>query len=205
MEDYELQRIWRSVDTNLKHKSEQELNLLLTSKTRHTINKFLVLLGISLLTCIGLLVFLAVATYSRKGDLIYLINNAVIGLITIVSLVSGLRYWDLLHNNKYNQPLSEWLGNRINLISNKLTGKNSYIWYLLVPLMNITIGLSIHVLYAQKTMIEVLNTEESVYGLIFGTTIGSLVSFYGINKLRRYQLKNLMFLKDLHRRLTSVQ
>lgn len=181
------------------------MNLLLTSKTRHTINKFLVLLGISLLTCIGLLVFLAVATYSRKGDLIYLINNAVIGLITIVSLVSGLRYWDLLHNNKYNQPLSEWLGNRINLISNKLTGKNSYIWYLLVPLMNITIGLSIHVLYAQKTMIEVLNTEESVYGLIFGTTIGSLVSFYGINKLRRYQLKNLMFLKDLHRRLTSVQ
>ena len=41
MENNELQKIWKNIDIEINQKSKDELNLLLTSKTRQTINKFL--------------------------------------------------------------------------------------------------------------------------------------------------------------------
>ena len=64
--------------------------------------------------------------------------------------------------------------------------------------------LSSHVYFENKLFIEVLKIEESIFGLIVATPIGLFVSYFAVKRIRRYQLRNLEFLKDLHGRLSNV-
>ncbi|HCT93574.1 MAG: hypothetical protein A2X19_01810 [Bacteroidetes bacterium GWE2_39_28] len=204
MENTELQKIWKTIDSEFYPKSKDELSLLLTSKTKQTINKFLVIMSISILVCVGLLIYLAITSLNRQNDLIYLINNATLGIVTIISLASGLLSWYKLQNKKYNQPLKNWLEERINILSKWLTGRLSKLYLFLIPFLYVLIVLSIHVYFENKSFIDVLNTEESIIGLIIGTPIGLFVSYYGARKIRKYQISNLEFLKDLHNRLCNM-
>jgi hypothetical protein len=201
METDELQKIWKNVDTEINQKSKDELNLLLASVTRHTINKFLFITSFGILSGLGLLVFLMITSINRQYDLYYLMNNIILGIIAIISVLSGLMSWYKLQNNEYNQPLKGWLEVRINHLSKLLTGKFNKLYILLIPVIYILTILSIHVYFENKPFIEVLHTEESISGLIAGTIIGLLVSNFAANKIRRYELKNLEFLKDLYSRL----
>ncbi len=205
MENNELQKIWKTIDTEINQKSKDELNLLLTSKTRQTINNFLIIRSISILVCVGLLIYLTITSLNRQNDLIYLVNNVTLGIVAIVSLISGLLSWYKIQNNRFNLPLKEWLNERINLLSKWLTGRFSKLYILLIPFLYFLTVLSIHVYFENKSFIEVLNTEESVIGLIVGAPIGLFVSFFAVRKIRKYQLLNLEFLKDLHGRLCNVR
>ena len=205
MENNELQKIWKTIDTEINQKSKDELNLLLTSKTKQTINNFLIIMSISILVCVGLLIYLTITSLNRQNDLIYLVNNVTLGVVTVVSLISGLLSWYKIQNNRFNLPLKEWLNERINLLSKWLTGRYSKLYILLIPFLYFLTVLSIHVYFENKSFIEVLNTEESVIGLIIGAPIGLFVSFFAVRKIRRYQIRNLEFLKDLHGRLCNVR
>lgn len=205
MENSELQKIWKTIDYEINQKSKDELNLLLSAKTKQTINKFAVVISVSILVCIGLLIYLTITSLNRQNDLIYLINNATLGIVTIIALVSGLLSWYKLQSNMYNQPLKNWLEARINLLSKWLTGRFSNLYLFLIPLLYVLTLLSIHVYFENKSFIEVLSTEESIIGLIVGTPIGLFISFFGAKKIRKYQLHNLEFLKDLHGRLSNVR
>jgi hypothetical protein len=205
MEDNELQKIWKSADSEINEKSKDELNLLLTSKAKQTLNKYIVIIITSILTSIGLIVFLLITSINRQDDLLYLINNSILGLITIISLISGLLSWYKIQNNKFSLPLKEWLNERINLLSRGLTGKFSKLYILLLPILYILTVLSINVYFGNKLFIEVLNSEESVIGLIIGAPIGLFVSYFAVRKIRKYQLQNLQFLKDLYGRLCNAR
>lgn len=202
MENSELQKIWKNVDSEINQKSKDELKLLLLSKSKQTLNKFLFIIGVSVLVSIGLLIYLAITTLNRSNDLIYLINNITLGIITIISLVSGLWSWYKLQNNKYNQPLKDWLELRITILTKWLTGKLSRLYLFIIPILYILIVLSIHVYFENKPFIEVLKTEESIIGLIVGAPIGLFVSYYAARKIRMFQLQNLEFLKDLRSQLS---
>jgi len=205
MENLELQKIWKTIDNEINPKSKEELSLLLKSKAKQTLNRFIVILSISILSSIGLIIFLIITSINRQYDLIYIINNATLGLLTIVSLLSGILSWHKIQNSKFNLSLKEWLDERINLLSKWLTGKYSKLYLFVIPILYILTVLSIHVYFENKSFIEVLNTEESVIGLIFGLPIGLFVSYYAVRKIRRYQFKNLNFLKDLYGRLCNVR
>lgn len=200
MENRELQMIWKKFD--VEPKPVEELDLLLTSKVRTTMNKFLVIRIISVLVSMGLLVFLTVTTIKRLNDVMYVINNLILGLITGTALVLGLLSFKKLQNYKYDTSLKVWLENRIELFSRQLYGKLRFLYLFLVPVLFILIDLSIHVYYEDKAMTEVLQNEESVTGLVVGTIIGLGVAFYGAIRLRKFQAANLEFLKDLHKRLS---
>ena len=205
MENNEIQKIWKTIDTEINQKSKHELDLLLISKTKQTINNFLAIVGISIFVCIGLIIYLAITSFNRQNDLIYLINNVTLGIVTIISLISGLLSWYKLQNSKYNQPLKNWLEEKIDLLSRGLTGRLSKLYMFLIPFLYVLIVLSIHVYFENKSFIDVLNTEESIIGLIVGAPIGLFVSYFGVRKIRKYQLNNLEFLKDLHGRLCNMR
>lgn len=205
MENSELQRIWKTIDNEINPKSKDELNLLLKSKAKQTLNKFIVILSTSILTSVGLIIFLLITALKRQNDIIYLINNAVLGLLMIVSLISGVLSWYKLQNNKFSLPLKDWLSERISLLSKWLTGKFSKLCFFVIPILYVLLVLSIHVYFEYKSFIEVLNTEESVIGLIVGAPIGLFVSFFAVRKIRRYQLQNLNFLQDMYARLCNVR
>jgi hypothetical protein len=204
MENNELQKLWKNLDYETNQKSKDELNLLLTSKAKQTINKFLVIMSSSILVCVGLLIYLIITSLNRPDDLIYLINNVTLGIVTLMSLFSVLLSWYKLQNYKYNQPLRNWLEVRIKLLSKWLTGRFSKSYIFMIPFLYLLTVLSIHVYFENKSFIEVLNTEESIFGLIVGIPIGLFVSYYGVRKIRKYQLHNLEFLKDLYGRLDNV-
>lgn len=198
-----LQNIWKNNETEIKLKTMNELNQSLATKSRQTINKFLIFLVIDILVCVGMIIFLIITALNRQGDTLYQVNNAVLCLITLISLVVSILLWNKLQNNKFNLPLKVWVEQRIRLLSNWLLGKYSKLYIVLLPILLVMINISIHVYYEYKPLIEVMKNEESVIGLIVGFLVGLFVSYFAINKIRRYQIKNLEFLKELHAHLCN--
>jgi hypothetical protein len=203
MENNELQKIWKNADLEIHQKSRVELNLLLTSITRQTLNKFLLIVGFGILSALGLIIFLTVTSLNRQDDTIYLINNITLGIIALISLVSGLMSWYKLQNKDYNLPLRDWLTVMINHLTKLVKGKSNRLYVFILPVIYALTILSIHVYYENKPFLEVLGTEESITGLIVGAPIGLFVAYVAVSKIRRQQAKNLEFLKDLHARLSS--
>lgn len=196
-----MQNIWKNIDAEFKSKTVDELNLLLSAKTRKTINKFLFIIGLDIITCVGLIVFLIITTLNRHGDLIYQVINFILCAITVTALITSSFSWNKLQKNKFNLPLKEWLEQRINLLSKWLLGKYSKAYIVLMPILVALIMLSIHVYSEHKPFTEVMKNGESIYGLIVGFTVGLFVAYYSVSKIRGYQLKNLEFLKELYDRL----
>ncbi|MDT8394650.1 MAG: hypothetical protein RQ761_12455 [Bacteroidales bacterium] len=205
MENIELQKIWKTIDNEIDMKDKEELNLLLRSKARQTMNKFLIIMSVSVILCVGMIAFLIITSLERQDDLIYLINNTMLGIFTIITLTTVLFSWIKFRSKSYNQPLKKWLDGRIKLLSKYLSGKFSKLYLFIIPLFFILTLFSIHVYFENITFMEVLNTEESVVGLIVALPIGLFVSYYTSRKIRKYQLQNLGFLKDLRARLCNMQ
>jgi hypothetical protein len=197
MENNEFQNTWKSIDSGIGLKSREELNNLLITKVRKTINKFLCVFGFSILVCTGLIIFLIITALNRKNDLLYQFNNLALALITLIALVSSLYAWYNMQNNRYNQSLKNWLEERILPISKGLTGRFRNLHLVLIPLLYAMTVLSIHVYFEEKPFLEVLRNEESIIALLVGAPIGLFVSFFGARKIRKYHLKNLEHLKEL--------
>ncbi len=198
MENNDLQHTWKSMENQLNLKSKEELNNLLNIKIRKTINKFLYVLSFSIIVCIGLILFLSITALNRKEDLLYQLNNLILGVITVIALVSSLYSWYRMQNNRYNQTLKKWLEEQISPISKELTGRFRNLYVVLIPLLYVMTVISIHVYYEEKPLLEVLRTEESIIALLIGAPIGLFVAFLGARKIRKFQLKNLNDLKALH-------
>jgi hypothetical protein len=197
-----LQSIWKNIDSEIKLKTINELNQSLAAKSRQTINKFLVFLAIDIFVCVGLIIFLIITALNRQGDTLYLVNNGVLSLITLISLVVSVLLWNKLQSNKINMPIKEWVGQRIRLLSRLSMGKYSKFYIVLLPVLLVMINISIHVYYEYKPLTEVMRNSESVIGLIVGFIVGLVVSFYAVNKIRRYQIKNLGYLKEMYDQLS---
>ena len=203
METNELQNIWKNIGSEISLKTTEELNQLLTIKTRKTINKFFYIFSVDIIVCVGLIVFLILTALNRQSDIIYLVNNAILCLITLTALIISLLSINKLQNNKCNLSLKDWLEQRIKLLSRWLLGKYSKLYMVLIPLLLVMINISFHVYYEYKPFIEVMKNEESIIGLIVGFLVGLFVSYFAINKIRKYQIKNLEFLKELHAHLCN--
>ena len=201
METNDLQNTWKNIGIELNSKTTDDLSQLLTSKIRKTMNNFLFIIGLDIIVCVGLIIFLIITALNRPGDLIYQVNNSILGLITLISLIASLYSWNKLQNNRYNLSLKEWMEQRIKMLSKWLLGRYSKSYIVLLPILMVLIMLSIHVYFENKLFVEVMKSKESIYGLTVGFIIGLFVSFYVVNKIRKYQLKNLEFLKDLYNRL----
>jgi hypothetical protein len=205
METNELQNIWKNIDSEISLKTTEELNQLLTIKTKKTINKFLFIFSLDIIVSVGLIVFLIITALNRQSDIIYLVNNTILCLITLIALIISLLSWNKLQSNKCNLSLKDWLEQRIKLLSRWLLGKYSKLYIVLIPLLLVMINLSIHVYFEYKPFLEVLKNEESIYGLVIGFPIGLLVSYFVISKIRKYQIRNLEFLKGLYSHLCNIR
>ena len=204
METNDLKNLWKSMDSEISLKTISELNQSLSTKTRKTMNKYLFILITDIVVCVGLMIFLIITAFNRVSDILYLVNNSALFAVTAVSLVVSLLTLKKLQNNRYNLPLKEWLEQRIKMLSGWLLGKYSKLYIVMIPFLLVMINLSIHVYYEFKPFTEVMKNQESMYGLLFGFIIGLFVAFYAVGKIRKYQLKNLEILKDLHTRLCDV-
>jgi len=204
MENNELQNAWKNIDGEINRKTTDELDQYLTSKCRKTIHKFIFLISLDVVVCIGLIVFLIITAFNRQGDLIYQTNNLILGAITLTALVVSFFSLKKLQGNRFNLPLKELLEQRIKLLSEWLLGRYSKLYIVLITILVAMIMLSIHVYYEYKPFLEVMSNTESIYGLAAGFTFGLFVSLFAVGKIRKYQLKNLEFLNDLHGQLCNI-
>jgi lysylphosphatidylglycerol synthetase-like protein (DUF2156 family) len=203
MESNNFQNLWKSIDFDANNRSKQELNLILAKKAKQTINKFLTILVGSLIVSVGLIVWLIITSLNRQTDIAYLTINILLGLIVVFGAWKGLTLWSRLRKSYYNQSIKNWLEERINLITKEFSTEFSRFHYILIPVLYFLTVLSIHVYYENKPFVEVLQTEESIFGLLFGSIIGLLVSFYATRRIRKYHLANLESLKKLYNNLND--
>lgn len=197
METHEIENTWKNIDPVINLKSPEELNQLLASKTRQTVNKFLGILAIDIVVSLGLISFLVITAINRPGDNFFLANNALLCLATLSALAVSVTSWYKLNNDKFNLPVRDWLEQKIKLLSGWLLGRYSKGYFIIIPVLLVMIEVSIHVYFENKPFTEVMKSEESVIGLIVGFIVALAVSYYAVGKIRKYQLKNLEFLKEL--------
>jgi hypothetical protein len=203
METNEFQNIWKNIDSEIKLKSKEELDQIFKVKSQKIINKFLLIFTVDLITCAGLIVFLMITLFNRPGDLIYQINNSLLCIFTTFAFFASLLSFNKLQNNEFNIPLKEWVEQRITLLKKWLLGKYSKSYIVILPIMVLMVNLSIDVYYGYKPFIVFMKNKESIIGLLIGYPIGLLFSFYAINKIRKFELRNLEYLKELHQRLCN--
>jgi len=204
MEKNELQAIWKTLDTGGQQKSKEELQLLLRSKARHTMNRFVTETLISILISAGLFVYLIITSINRADDMYYLAINIILMVITLISLVSGYLSWKTLRGSPSDQPLKVWLEKRTRVLTKWLYGRYCKLYLYLIPPLFILILLSIHVYFEYKPFLEVLNNAESVTGLLVALPIGLFVSFFTAGRIRRLRKQQLEFLLDLQTRLSGI-
>ncbi len=198
METNELQKLWKNIDSGLNLKTKDELNQLLTKKSRKTIAEFLYIITISVTVCVVMVSFLIITALNRMEDIFYQLNNLILGLVTVFALISSLYSWRKLQNNKYNRSLKVWLEEKINLLSGWMKGINSKLFLFLIPVIYILTVFSIHVYFENKLFIEVIKTKESIIGLSVAAPIGLFVSYYVARKIRKHHMINLKFLRNLY-------
>ncbi len=198
MENNDLINIWKNTDNSIKIKSVPELSILLEKKIKSRIGKFLLILSIDIAVCSGLISFLLITVLTRQNDLIYIANNTILIIFTLFSLITSIISIKKLQNKKNEVPVKDWLKIKIESLSNRLTGRYSKLYIIIIPILLIMITSSIHIYFESKSSIEVLKDEESIIGLIFGIIAGIIVSYYAANKIRKFQINNLIHLKKLY-------
>lgn len=208
MENNELQKIWKSIDTETNQKSKDELNLLLTSKARQVFAEFLIIDILAIPVCTGLIIWLVITTANRWDDTLYVANNILLGVIVLFALIYIISGWRRGKRSKMNKPVKEWLEIEINHLTKWLIGKYRKIDFYLIPILYILSVLSIHVYYSDLHFIEVFRSDkfinEDMWGLIIFSPIVIAGIYYGLLKLRKHQLKKLQFLKDIHQRICNL-
>ena len=202
MKKTELHDLWNGIEQ--QHiKTKDELAQIVETKAQKTVTRFLFVTAVSGVVGAGVIVFLTVTALNRMNDTLYVWNNILLGLITLISLFSAILSWRKLRYNRYYLPVKKWLETDIAMISKSLTGKLSRSYIVVIPVILILLILSINVYFSGKMFTDVLSSEESVTALIVGATVGLFVSFYAERKIRKFHLKNLNELEELYK-LTDV-
>ena len=205
MENSDLHNLWQGAVQGQQMKTGDELAGIIDSKAKKTANRFLFTTAVSGGISIGVIAFLTITAMNRTGDLFYILNNITLGIITVISLGSAIYSWRNLQNNRYSMSLKKWLETDIAMISKSLKGKLSKVYIIVIPIIYILLMLSINIYYSNKMYIDIFQSKDSVIALIIGTVIGLSVSFYVERKIRRYHLKNLNTLEELHRQITDFE
>jgi len=200
MENNEFITAWRKIDGNIPPNSKEDLKRMLLSKTKKTISKYLYFIGVSGLVSAGVIVFLLITMMNRWDDLFYRSINILLILYTIYSLYSSIVAFIGLKNNKANLPLRDWLKQRISMLS---VGLNSKIVFYILPFISMLIILSIHVYFEYKPFVDVIQTEESLTGLVIGFVIGLTVAYISLKQIRNQQRNNLDLLKEIYANLNE--
>jgi len=204
MENNELQAIWKTLDTGGQQQSKEELELLLRSKARQTLNRVVSETLISVLISAGLFIYLIITSINRTDDIYFLTINIMLLVITTISIISGYLSWKTLRGRPSNQPLKVWLEQRTSVLTKWLYGRYCKLYLYLIPPLFVLILLSIHVYFEYKPFLEVLNNAESVTGLLVALPIGLFVSFFTSARIRRHRKQQLEFLLDLQTRLSGI-
>lgn len=202
MENDELQNVWRNINQSITPNSKEELNQLLLSKTKSTMNRYLYFIGVSGIISALFLTFLIITMINRWDDIYYRSINLMLGLYTVFAMVSSIKSFTILNYANTNIPLKDWLKQRIEMLSKWLSSK---IVFYILPLISMLCILSIHVYYEHKLFIDVIRTEESIFGLIFGLIIGITVSYLGLKQIRNQQRNSLDYLKELYTNISNVE
>ncbi len=204
MKNSELHNMWQNIEHDRQKKSKEELAGIVYSKTRKTVNRFLFVNTLSGAISVGVIVFLTFTALNRMNDTLYILNNALLGLITLFSLFSALWWWYKLNSRDYSKPIKEWLEKNIKIISASLHGKFKRLHILVIPVVYILFVLSINVYFSNNLFVQVVTSEESLIALIAGAIVGLSVSFYVERKIRNYHLRNLKKLEELYTKVIDI-
>lgn len=202
MENNDLHSMWKNIDSGINNKSKSEIDKILNTKVKATINELLLIIFSSSVITILFIGFLVIAAIHCSNDLLYIINNSLMGILALAALLQKILSFRALNSNKANLPLKEWLKYRIDLLSGTIYSNTAY--YIL-PLGIILSMLSIRVFFSSKTYIEMISSADSIVGLIFGSIIGLGAAFIGVRKIKKKQSWNLDYLKELYNQICSSE
>ena len=204
MGNNEIQNIWKKLETGIANKPTRELEKILSVKTKNIIRKFLYMIILSALISLGLLIFLSVTILNRQADILYVLNNLALAILSLFMLYHIISSWNKLQNKQLHQPLNNWLKYRISLFKKWQSGKYRKMQLIMLPVFYVLLLLSIHVYFEKKPFTEVMQSGESIAGLIIALPAGLFVSYFVAAKIRKYFQQKLELLEAMEQKLENV-
>jgi hypothetical protein len=201
MLDKELQNIWKNVETTFEEKSKKELKLLLESKAKSKINKFLFINAIAITIIVCFMTYLFVSSYKNLNDYTLLTINSILFLVIIIGLISAIRSYQKLEYKNIDQNFKKYLNEQIKFLDKNLKSNHKFILLIFIPVFYSLTVISIHTSFSNFTALELLDSWDKLTPLLFGAIIGLTTAITTSILIRNYQIKNLNFLKDLHERI----
>jgi len=201
MKNNKLQEIWKSAGTASSRKSKDELNLLLTSKARQIAGRFTFDITLAIAICAIVLAWVGITSIERRDDMAFVVINLLLMFMVAAAMLSYLKAWFRLRRVDPGRPLKSWLELRIDILSKALRGRFSRLYPISLPVLSILLLLSIHIYFENKPFAEVMHSGETIAAFTAGFLAITIVSFAFAIKVRKKQLHDLDYLKDLHARL----
>ncbi len=201
MKDEELKTVWGNLGSDKDQVTRGELSDILNRKVKGIKRRFYTVLGISSAVSVVVITLLVKASVDRSSDVLYVWNNVLLGLITLISLVSALYSWYRLGQSRYATSIKESVERDIEMIRTSLYGKFRYAHWIVIPLIYVLLLLSINVYFDGRTFIEVMRSGEAVTALISGLIVGLPVSYFVESRIRKYHKSNLKRLEVLYEKI----
>ncbi len=201
MKDEELRSVWENIGTESDRFTGVELNNILNSKVKKVKGRFYTVLAISAAVSIIVIALLVKASVDRSSDTIYVLNNVLLGIITLISLISAVYSRYKLSSNSFAVSVKESIEKDIEMITRALYGKFRYVHWVVIPVIYVLVLLSINVYFDGRMFMEVLRSGEAVAALTAGLVTGLPVSYFVESRIRRYHKRNLKQLEVLYEKL----
>lgn len=190
----DLRSIWIEIEGQITPRPESELREILLYKSRQIVKRFRWVVGIGTAICSAVLVFLVIASFSLRQDVLYLINNSLLVILLVAALIQNIRFFkDLNRKTKGRGNVCDILKEKA-LKIDKVIQQEKQI--LLLPVISLLLLISINVYFSSGSFIRAFQDEENVWGLVFGFLAGFLVALYFTFKINRQHKKDLKVLRN---------
>ena len=176
--------------------TNEEIRTLLLEKHDSIIRGQKIFHLVSVILCIGLLIYLIITTILRSRDSLFVILNTIIILIVIPLAISSFYTFQQLYSNSMgNGNIKEWLEVRIVHIE-RLVRRSRWQSVFVVIFVGL-LELSIHTFFRNTNISAILADEESRWGLLAGFCTGSISALIVAKALTKHFKNNLSRLSSI--------
>ena len=197
MKNEEIKDTWKTMGS-IENYSKEELENILRKKTKRKTDAFLYPIILRMLIMPILCTILIISLVERWEYIFYRYNNIALCVFFLYLLYSTVMSFYRIQFVGPNLPLKNWLERWVKY---KYRLEKSIFGYLLIPLLLISVFLSINLYHTDRSIIELINNTSNLVELLSALIVPILAVTAILWMSRRKFSKNLQYLEGYYNQL----
>lgn len=201
MKAKDLRTSWKSLTESKEYFDKEQLNFMIMEKYKKLLKQRIDYMGLSILICVVVLAYVVFTGLMRLSDPYFVIVNSLLAVYLGIVTVLSIKYFRRLTSpGAFTEGVKHVIEKRADLME-KGFKRRKWDLALIYPL-GVFLTLSINVFFEKKPLLEVLQNEESLWGLAFGLLVGLVAATIYYKKVTKYFDRQI---KDLRNNLSELE